>query len=190
MKHNKKAFTLIELLVVVLIIGILAAVALPQYQKAVIKARLTQLDTILYQAQNAIELWRLENGYPPEDVIFTGKKGTDISLLGNCNLDDLFCYTKLGRAFALCGGDYCSIQLDFKFNESGTQTNSALGNAFSTMYLYQIDNQWYVQSIGASSDDYLAFFCRWIKDHGYKGGSDNVYPDCESVGVILEKFEE
>ena len=62
---NKQAFTLIELLVVVLIIGILAAVALPQYQKAVEKSRAVQAITLLKSVYNAAQAYRLANGEWP-----------------------------------------------------------------------------------------------------------------------------
>ncbi len=55
-------FTLIELLVVVLIIGILAAVALPQYQKAVKKAQGREVLVALEALDNAFASYALEHG--------------------------------------------------------------------------------------------------------------------------------
>ena len=60
--NNQKAFTLIELLVVVLIIGILAAVALPQYQKAVWKSRYATMKAMVNALADAEEAYYLANG--------------------------------------------------------------------------------------------------------------------------------
>ena len=62
------AFTLIEVLIVVLIIGILAAIAIPQYQKAVEKNRAMQAIAVLRTVYQAADAFELSTGQWPTDI--------------------------------------------------------------------------------------------------------------------------
>lgn len=66
--YKTNGFTLIELLVVVLIIGILSAVALPQYEQAVEKARFMQAVTASKSLLDAEQIYYLANGHYSTDL--------------------------------------------------------------------------------------------------------------------------
>ena len=110
---NEQAFTLIELLVVVLIIGILAAVALPQYQKAVEKARATQALTMLKTVYQTAKTYKTANGNWPGNF---DEIAVDIPWTGTSNWSSPTSGTSQGKSNA----DW-SIQLKKSANNSSSE---------------------------------------------------------------------
>ena len=127
-----KGFTLIEVLVAVLIIGILAAVALPQYNKAVAKARVMETVLNIKNLQKAIDVYILANGY--QDVWFTGNAAVplDLELDLNYNLDSISGTNKDGSALyeTSCSTEdnSCYIHVQLVINSAEVYLDSWLTN--------------------------------------------------------------
>ena len=107
---KNKGFTLIEILIAVLIIGILAAIAVPQYQKGVEKSKALQGLTLLKSVIEAINVYYLANGVYPSSF-----DKLDISIPTSFNGTQRFI---MNTGFALSNKDW-SLDLE---NGSGYVT--------------------------------------------------------------------
>ncbi len=133
-RQKKRGFTLIELLIVVLIIGILAAVALPQYQRAVLKARATEVVTFLTDTQRALDLYILEHGY--EDKTFYSNS---VNKLADLDIDISALVGKMVFSYQ------CQVDISlYAIAETGVQlvcpSSSSIG--LGVVYYALVDNEW------------------------------------------------
>jgi prepilin-type N-terminal cleavage/methylation domain-containing protein len=128
---TEKGFTLIELLVVVLIIGILAAIALPQYRIAVLKSRAIAALPMLKAIYQAEEIYRLITGNHTANF-----NDLDITIGNNCSgsscrINNIQVEINTSDTYAFLDGNYnhSSFGLAIITNEDGSVARQSGGKA-------------------------------------------------------------
>ena len=130
-------FTLIELLVVVLIIGILAAIALPQYEKAVERSRAAEALTMVSAIAKANDVYKMTTGNYTSDISVLDIQipGEDISFNGRPRKNTkFFMYGSQSPSYAHSTG------IANRLPQSSKYSIVALDNA--TMLCYYFNEDW------------------------------------------------
>ena len=134
--NSKLGFTLLELLVVVLIIGILAAIALPQYQLARDKAEFAKYQSMVASLKDAYDEYVMINGQGTkdfDDLSFTLPSDfvisrDDLSSYQCRSNDSMFCciskYVSETYAQIVCGKNNLSVMYEYSlFKHTGNIAN-------------------------------------------------------------------
>jgi general secretion pathway protein G len=80
-RTNKRGFTLVEILIVVIILGILAAIVIPQFSNASTEARKNSTSSLLQTIRSQIELYKLQHGDGVPNIIGNAVDGSHWNLL-------------------------------------------------------------------------------------------------------------
>ena len=79
-RTNSRGFTLVEILIVVIILGILAAIVVPQFTEASADAKVSALTSDLQTVRSQLELYKLQHdGDYPSDIVTQLTTQTDVN---------------------------------------------------------------------------------------------------------------
>ncbi len=159
-KNNKKTrlsgFTLIEMLVVVLIIGILAAVALPQYKKSVEKTRVVEALINIKAIEGSMQRYVLAKGFPTSGIVYF-KDFADIELSGGDWDEYGAYYNKEPFEYnAFCEPTFCHIEV----------------TRYSTSLLYELSVHIMADEVKhecwTTFTDMGEYICKYLESQGWE----------------------
>lgn len=136
----KRGFTLVEILIVVVILGILAAIVIPQFTQASSEAKLNSLCSDLQSMRSQIELYKVQhNDVAPGNIVTTGVAAASIGSLdeqliyctdidGNVKTGTDARVRDTGSTAVYVYGPYLERIPDNPFNNMNTINTAACGN--------------------------------------------------------------
>jgi prepilin-type N-terminal cleavage/methylation domain-containing protein len=118
--HNRKGFTLIELMIVVVIIGILAALAIPRFMQTTGKAKKSEAKTILKQ------LYQLERAYFQEHDAYVAGANTAALAASSLSFDDPGADARYDYSVTVAGATFTATATELADADGDGTANEAL----------------------------------------------------------------
>jgi general secretion pathway protein G len=159
---KKSGFTLVEILIVVIILGILAAIVIPQFTNASTEARENSLRSLLQTIRSQVELYKLQHSdrFPTADNTATGAWSWD-KLTGKSDLDGTINAAGLFGPYLqdvpmnpLTNGEMMSVVADEAAAAAATVTTGATPDVTSGFVFSSADGKIYAfEGTNKTEDD-------------------------------------